>query len=38
MESDPSLAAADYGKRLFDLCVKILTEDLRAFGKARGEI
>ena len=35
MESDPSLAAADHGKRLFDLCVKILTEDLRAFGKAR---
>lgn len=33
MASDPSLATADYGKRLFDLCVKTIAEDLGAFAR-----
>ncbi|MDP3938416.1 MAG: creatininase family protein [Deltaproteobacteria bacterium] len=31
MESDPSLADAGAGKRLFDLCVKLVAEDLWSF-------
>ena len=33
MASDPSLATADHGKRLFDLCVKAIAADLGTFAK-----
>ena len=33
MRSDPSLARGEHGKRLFDLCVRCLSEDARAFTR-----
>jgi len=33
MESDPGLASAEAGRRLFDLCVALVTEDLRTFAR-----
>jgi len=32
MRSDPSLARADHGKRIFELCVRLVTDDVRRFA------